>query len=102
MDQTVVSYKLGTGKVITKIFIKDTSILHCVDGPAVFSDDTKEYYRQGARHRENGPAVLITKDNYIRAEWWIDGKLHRENKPAVIDSEGTVEYWKDGSQAHSS
>lgn len=93
-NQTVVSYKLGSGKVITKVFANNK--LHCTNGPAVFSHDSKEYFREGVRHRDEGPAVLITLDNYVRAEWWKNGGLHRCNKPAVIDSDGTVEYWEDG------
>ena len=94
-DHTIVSYKLGSGKVITKVFTKN-NILHCTNGPAVYSHDSQEYYQEGVRHRDGGPSVLITMDNYIRAEWWRNGVLHRINKPAIIDSDGVVEYWEDG------
>jgi hypothetical protein len=94
-NQTILSYKLGSGKVITKIFTKD-NVLHCDNGPAVYSHDSNEYYQGGVRHRDRGPAVFIKTDNYIRAEWWKNGVLHRLNKPAIVDSDGTVEYWEDG------
>ena len=52
----------------------------------VFSDRAKEWFLNGKRHREDGPAV----EGSDRAkEWWVNGKLHRENGPAIERSDGT-------------
>jgi len=94
--QIVENYQRGDGKVFTHVY-NDEKKLHCLNGPAIQTDCSKEYYENGMRHRQNGPAVLITKDNYIRAEWWQNGVLHRENnKPAIIDSDGSMEFWING------
>jgi hypothetical protein len=85
----------GSDDIITKVF-NDNHKLHCENGPAVYTSTVKEWFINGKRHRVDGPAILIVKDNFIRAEWWVNNVLHRDNKPAVIDSEGNVEYWKHG------
>ena len=96
--QIVKSYQRGDGQVFTNIYNNENK-LHCISGPAIETDCSKEYYENGIRHRKNGPAVLITKDHYIRAEWWENGVLHRENnKPAVMDSDGIIEFWENGNK----
>lgn len=39
------------------------------------------YYKDGKKHRENGPAVELKNGT---KEWWIDGQRHRDDGPACI------------------
>ena len=43
-------------------------------------DGSKHWYKNGKRHREDGPAVEYA-DGYKK--WYINGLLHREDGPAV-------------------
>jgi hypothetical protein len=54
----------------------------------------KVYFRDGCKHRPNGPAV-IQKDG--TKEYFIKGVRHRSgSKPAVIYPDGRLEYWEEG------
>ena len=54
----------------------------------------KEWYKDGLRHREDGPAIVLKDGIEI---WYKDGKKHRDNDlPAVVDSDGTEKWYKDG------
>ena len=92
---SIITHKLGNGEIVTKHY-NNYNQLHCDNGPAVVSSNTKEWYKNGERHNNKGYAVFVEKDDFIRVEWWVNGVLNRVNKPAVIDSNGTVEYWVDG------
>ena len=65
----------------------------------------KEWWLNGKRHREDGPAVEWDNGN---KEWWLNGELHREDGPAFewangdkawylnheeVDPEVIVELW---------
>jgi len=64
---------------------------HRIDGPAVeFADGTKHWYREGKRHREDGPAV--EHPNGYK-EWWVNGKRHRIDGPAIENANGAKEWW---------
>lgn len=39
-----------------------------------------EYFLNGKRHREDGPAIEWSDGTY---EYWINGRLHREDGPAA-------------------
>jgi hypothetical protein len=54
----------------------------------VSADGGKEWYLNGKRHREEGPATEYP-DGY--KEWRLNGKLHREDGPAIE--------WADGSKS---
>lgn len=95
MTSRIVTNVLGNGTVITKNY-NNNDQLHNENGPAIKTHFSEEWYINGKQHRKDGYAVLIKKDDYIRAEWWQEGVLHRENKPAIIDSEGVIEYWEKG------
>ena len=41
---------------------------------------TKEWFLNGKRHREDGPAVEYA-NGY--KSWYINGELHREDGPAI-------------------
>lgn len=52
------------------------------------SRDSKEYYKNGESHREDGPAVELFMLNtgrkiLITRKWYINGKLHRVDGPAI-------------------
>ena len=50
---------------------------------------TKEWYLNGQRHREDGPAVEYANgDKY----WYLNGKLHREDGPAIEYADGEKEW----------
>ena len=50
----------------------------------------KEWYLNGQRHREDGPAVEWATG---RKEWYLNGKLHREDGPAVEWKHGSKEWY---------
>ena len=49
----------------------------------------RRWYRNGRRHREDGPAVEYADGS----KWWyLNGELHREDGPAVEKTDG-LKYW---------
>ena len=51
--------------------------------------NTKRYFLNGQRHREDGPAVEHANGD----EWWfLNGQLHREDGPAIECVDGS-RYW---------
>jgi len=63
---------------------------HREDGPAIErADGAKEWYLNGKLHREDGPAVRCANGTI---SWWINGKLHKEDGPAVIWADGGKEW----------
>jgi len=73
----------------TKNWFRDGK-LHREDGPAIeCTDGEKRWYRDDKVHREDGPAVELTSgDKY----WCRNDKVHREDGPAVELANGT-KYW---------
>ena len=55
----------------------------------IYPDGTKEWYLNGKRHREDGPAVERPSGD---KEWWLNGKRHREDGPAIEWANGD-KYW---------
>lgn len=53
----------------------------------------RSYWRDGLRHREDGPAIEYSKGS---KEWYKDGLRHREDGPAVIWSFGIQQWWVNG------
>ena len=53
-------------------------------------EDGVIYYKDGKKHREDGPAVEM-KDG--SRQWFINGNLHREDGPAVEGCDGTREWY---------
>jgi hypothetical protein len=67
---------------------------HRQDGPAVeFPDGYRAWWLNGERHRQDGPAIEFP-DGY-RA-WYLNGKRHRQDGPAVENPDGTREWWLNG------
>jgi hypothetical protein len=44
-----------------------------------------EWYLNGKRHREDGPAIEWSRGC---KEWWLNNQLHREDGPAIESSNG--------------
>ena len=70
------------------------------------SIEYEEWYQNGERHREDGPAFIRYYANgSVKYEAWSQNdKLHREDGPAYIeyDQDGSVEidrWWFEGKQA---
>ena len=53
-------------------------------------DGTKEWYLDGKRHREDGPAYESSGGTKA---WWLNGVLHRKDGPAIEHSNGTKEWF---------
>ena len=67
---------------------------HREDGPAIeYANGNKEWYLNDKLHREDGPAV---EDASGYKEWWLNGKEHREDGPALEWPDGTKEWWLNG------
>jgi hypothetical protein len=59
------------------------------------SRHTKEWYLNGKRHREDGPAFECSSGD---KQWYLNGKRHREDGPAHEYSNGEKEWWLDGEE----
>ena len=58
-----------------------------------FPNGSKEWYLNGKRHREDGPAVIFPNGD----KWWyVDGKLHREDGPAIEWDNGKKSWYLNG------
>lgn len=57
------------------------------------ADGTREWYRDGKLHRDDGPAVEHSDGTRM---WCRNGKLHREDSPAIEFADGRREWWRDG------
>lgn len=67
---------------------------HREDGPAVeWQDGTKFWYRDGKLHREDGPAVEGADGC---KQWHIDGNPHREDGPAIEHATGDKKWFRSG------
>ena len=51
------------------------------------------WYKDGQRHREDGPAF---EDAEGFKAWWINGLRHRLDGPAIIYSDGMVKWYIKG------
>jgi len=54
------------------------------------------YYRDGKRHRLDGPAVIANGFS----EWWQNGELHRVGGPAIESSVCTDKFWYKHGKLH--
>ena len=55
-----------------------------------YSDGTKSWYKNGSRHRVDGPAYSSPKHN--EKQWWVDNRLHRIDGPAITSDNHVVWY----------
>ena len=58
-----------------------------------FENGTRIFYKNGKKHRKNGPAIERKSGH---KEWWSNGKKHRINAPAVEYTNGDKEWWNNG------
>lgn len=57
------------------------------------SDEGVIYYKDGKKHREDGPAVeFLNGDEH----WYLNGYLHREEGPAIEYANGSKEWYLEG------
>lgn len=71
--------------------------LHREDGPAIeWHDGSKAWLLNNEYHREDGPAKEMS-DGY--KAWYTNGKLHRENGPAV-EHKGGYKAWYINGELH--
>jgi hypothetical protein len=69
---------------------------HRTDGPAVvYTNGDSEYWVNGVRHNEDGPAVNTT----LIKIYYVNGRIHRVGGPAII-STGTKNYSAKGDNLH--
>jgi hypothetical protein len=47
--------------------------------------DRIEYFKNGKRHREDGPALEYSNGDEV---WYINGQCHREDGPAGVYTNG--------------
>jgi hypothetical protein len=83
----IYTVEITDGKEIWK---NQQGLLHREDGPAVvYSDGTREWYRNDQLHREDGPAVVFPDG---RKYWYRNDRRHREDGPAIIYPNGRKWY----------
>jgi hypothetical protein len=71
---------------------------HREDGPAIVNPNGCEvWYLDGQLHCEDGPAVKHTINKY--EEWYLNGKRHRKDGPAV-KNEGGFKAWYFNGKLH--
>ena len=69
---------------------------HREDGPAVeHPNGTKEWYQNDKLHREDGPAIEYFDGTKY---WYHNGKYHREDGPAIEFVSGTKVWFLNGTQ----
>ena len=56
-------------------------------------DGDKTWYKNGKRHRENGPACEWSDGTKI---WYKNGLHHRDDGPACEYANGSIDYWYNG------
>jgi len=64
-------------------------------GLVEYPSGKKEWFMNGQRHREDGPAIEHVNG---RKEWYLHGKLHRIDGPAIDDGGNT--FWYLNGQRH--
>ena len=64
-------------------------------GIVEYPDGDKIWYKDGRRHRENGPACEYADGT---KHWYKEGKCHREVGPAVEFLDGTKYWYLEGKQ----
>jgi hypothetical protein len=81
--------------------MKTIKVNNCLEVPNNFTGiveylyGTKEWFKEGKLHREDGPA--IEHENGLK-EWWVEDILHRTDGPAVEYPNGSKEWWIEGKQ----
>ena len=58
-----------------------------------YANGTKEWFLNGRRHREDGPAIECSNGTKV---WYLNDKCHREDGPAVENANGTKLWYLNG------
>jgi len=67
---------------------------HCEHGPAIeHADGDKYWYLNGKRHCEHGPAIEYADGT---KEWYLNGKRHCGHGPAIEYADGYKEWYLNG------
>ena len=66
-----------------------------LNGVYVNRGKRKTFYKDGKRHREDGPAVEKPDGTKV---WYINGELHREDGPAIEHPNGEKSWFLSGKQ----
>jgi len=61
----------------------------------VYTNGTKQWYLNGKRHREDGPAIEYADGD---KSWYLNGKRHREDGPAIESSYSFRQWYLNGEQ----
>lgn len=84
-----VEKKVSTGTNI--YWFDENGARHREDGPAVESyNGDKYWYIHGTLHREDGPAIEHSNGNKC---WYFNARFHREDGPAVERNSGHHKEW---------
>lgn len=71
----------------------ENGFLHRIDGPALITYETKQWWINGFLHREDGPAIENDDGKKQSKVWYINGYKHRIDGPALEFSDGYKEWW---------
>ncbi len=65
------------------------------NGKHTSNDGTQEWYQNGKRHRDDGPAMVYPSGTEV---WYQNGKRHRDDGPAVVylDEDGNQRWYQNG------
>jgi len=59
----------------------------------VYENDTKHWFLNGKKHREDGPAIEQANGYKV---WYLNNKPHREDGPAVEYADGDKHWYLNG------
>jgi len=89
------NHALGFNLLVTRLRepIYRTKIIKALTVKTTTTDGDQEWWINGKRHREDGPAIIYAIGDQ---RWYINGRLHRENEPAIIYANGTQSWYLNG------
>jgi len=99
-DAAVSQWDKTTGKLVSEAWFKNGILHRDGDFPAITKIDPLtsliievEFFKDGDRHRESGPASIIRYENgQMDRAWIINGDTHRSGgKPAIIKTNAKEE-----------
>lgn len=100
MDDKNIQYESNTNGVTRKYLIlpNGNTLLHCEDGPALFSNAGYEYYYMGKLHRnkKQGPAVSYNFRNIDSNNYEYGYYSSNIMRKKLADFGMFEEYWEDG------
>ncbi len=64
-----------------------------MDNPIIDVYGNQSWYKDGKRHRDDGPAVISVNGGQY---WYQNGKRHRDDGPAVIFADGLKQWYQNG------